>query len=105
MSPVDRPGQAAARAKAAVEEIERERQEADALVRDPRIQLLMRYLFDFESLDDPEFERARFGETKCAVVLRRLDALSAADSLKHVSGNAEDFHLEDRKSTRLNSSH
>lgn len=54
----------------------REQDEARALATDPRIRLLAHYLFDIDDPNDPEFERARHRETKAAVVLRRLAALS-----------------------------
>lgn len=40
---------------------------------DPRVAVLIRYLFDEDDTGDAEFEAARFKEDKAVIVLRRLD--------------------------------
>ena len=83
-----KPENGQASAKAQVATMQEEERVARLLSRHPQIQTLSRYLFEIEDPQDEEFERARYGETKAAVVLTRLCGLSIKDLISDVVSDA-----------------
>jgi hypothetical protein len=62
------------------ETLVQERARADLLARDPLVTAMVTYLYNIDDIDDPQYEAARFKETKAAAVLRALDRV--ANSLR-----------------------